>query len=87
VQLTPIPWRRATTFDQQVPSANSPCTKTTFFVFGGVWATGIRSVTLAVAREVDSEASIKNGGFGNNQSQLGYARVNGLRGGIPNIEA
>jgi len=30
------------TFDQQEPSANSPCTKTTFFVFGGVWALAIR---------------------------------------------
>jgi hypothetical protein len=26
------------TFDQQEPSANSPCTKTTFLVFGDVWA-------------------------------------------------
>ena len=26
------------TFDQQEPSANSPCTKTTFFVFGDIWA-------------------------------------------------
>ena len=30
------------TFDQQEPSANSPCTKTTFFVFGGVWALATR---------------------------------------------
>src|SRR6266508_4070748 len=37
VQLTPFCWRRAITFDQQEPSANSPCTKTTF-VFGDVWA-------------------------------------------------
>jgi hypothetical protein len=26
------------TFDQQEPSANSPCTKTTFLVFSDVWA-------------------------------------------------
>ena len=26
------------TFDQQEPSANSPCTKTTFFVFSDGWA-------------------------------------------------
>ena len=31
------------TFDQQEPSANSPWTKTTFFVFGDVWALAIRS--------------------------------------------
>ena len=42
VQLTPFGWRRAMTFDQQEPSANSPCTKTTFFVFGGVWALATR---------------------------------------------
>jgi hypothetical protein len=30
------------TFDQQEPSANSPCTKTTFLVFGGVWAPATR---------------------------------------------
>jgi hypothetical protein len=30
------------TFDQQEPSANSPCTKTTFFVFGGVCAIAVR---------------------------------------------
>jgi hypothetical protein len=30
------------TFDQQEPSANSPCTKTTFFVFGDVWARATR---------------------------------------------
>jgi hypothetical protein len=30
------------TFDQQEPSANSPCTKTTFLVFGEVWALAIR---------------------------------------------
>jgi hypothetical protein len=29
-------------FDQQEPSANSPCTKTTFFVFGEVWALATR---------------------------------------------
>ena len=29
------------TFDQQEPSANSPCTKTTFLVFD-VWALAIR---------------------------------------------
>ena len=42
VQLTPFCWRRAMTFDQQEPSANSPCTKTTFFVFGDVWALATR---------------------------------------------
>jgi hypothetical protein len=30
------------TFDQHEPSANSPCTKTTFLVFGDVWALAIR---------------------------------------------
>ena len=30
------------TLDQQEPSANSPCTKTTFFVFSNVWALAIR---------------------------------------------
>ena len=34
--------RRAITFDQQEPSANSPCTNTTFFVFGDVWALATR---------------------------------------------
>jgi len=28
--------------DQQEPSANSPCTKTTFFVFGDVWVLATR---------------------------------------------
>jgi hypothetical protein len=42
VQLTPFGWRRAMTFDQQEPSANSPCTNTTFLVFGGVWALATR---------------------------------------------
>src|SRR5438477_12838594 len=42
VQLMPFCWRRAMTFDQQEPSANSPCTKTTFFVFGDVWALATR---------------------------------------------
>src|SRR6476660_3451525 len=42
VQLMPFCWRRAMTFDQQEPSANSPCTKTTFLVFGEVWALAIR---------------------------------------------
>jgi hypothetical protein len=42
VQLTPFCWRRAMTFDQQEPSANSPCTKTTFLVFGDVWALATR---------------------------------------------
>jgi len=42
VQLTPFGWRRAMTFDQQEPSANSPWTKTTFFVFGDVWAMATR---------------------------------------------
>ena len=30
------------TFDQQEPSANSPCTKTTFLLFGAVWALATR---------------------------------------------
>jgi hypothetical protein len=30
------------TFDQQEPSAKSPCTKTTFFVFGDAWAPATR---------------------------------------------
>src|SRR5205814_10591281 len=34
VQLTPFCWRRAMTFDQQEPSANRPCTKTTFCADG-----------------------------------------------------
>src|SRR5258707_7530772 len=42
VQLTPFCWSRAMTFDQQEPSATSPCTKTTFFVFGDVWALATR---------------------------------------------
>src|SRR3954452_21163946 len=42
VQLTPFGWRRAMTLDQQEPSANSPWTKTTFLVFGGVWALATR---------------------------------------------
>jgi hypothetical protein len=42
VQLTPCRWRRAMTFDQQEPSANCPCTKTTFLVFGDVWALATR---------------------------------------------
>src|SRR6476660_6254236 len=42
VQLTPFGWRRAMTFDQQEPSANSPCTNTTFLVFGDVWALATR---------------------------------------------
>src|SRR6185436_4172389 len=42
VQLTPFGWRRAMTFDQQEPYANSPCTKTAFFVFGDVWAVATR---------------------------------------------
>jgi hypothetical protein len=29
-------------FDQQEPSANRPCTNTTFLVFGDVWAPAIR---------------------------------------------
>jgi hypothetical protein len=39
------------TFDQQEPSANSPCTKTTFFVFGDVWAlaTRLSNATAALA--------------------------------------
>src|SRR5882757_2453051 len=41
-QLTPICWRRAMILDQQEPSANSPCTKTTFFVFSDVWALATR---------------------------------------------
>jgi hypothetical protein len=40
--LTPFCWRRAITFDQQEPSANSPCTKTTFLAFGDVWALATR---------------------------------------------
>jgi hypothetical protein len=42
VQLTLFCWRRAMTFDQQEPSANSPCTKTTLLVFGDVWALATR---------------------------------------------
>src|SRR3954468_4258682 len=42
VQLMPFCWRRAMTLDQQEPSANSPCTKTTFFVFGEGWALATR---------------------------------------------
>src|SRR5262249_27570265 len=42
VQLILFCWRRAMTFDQQEPSANSPCTKTTFFVLGDVWALATR---------------------------------------------
>jgi hypothetical protein len=42
VQLTPICCRPAMTLDQQEPSAKSPCTKTTFLVFGAVWALATR---------------------------------------------
>ena len=42
VQLKPLCCSRAMTFDQEEPSANSPCTKTTFFVFGDVWAAATR---------------------------------------------
>jgi hypothetical protein len=45
VQLMPFCWRRAMTLDQQEPSANSPCTNTTFFVFSDVWALAIRLST------------------------------------------
>ena len=37
------------TFDQQEPSANSPCTKTTFLVFGEVWALARSILYLIVA--------------------------------------
>jgi hypothetical protein len=44
------------TLDQQEPSANSPCTKTTFFVFGDVWALATRlsrgTVALAAATPI-----------------------------------
>ena len=44
------------TFDQQEPSANSPCTKTTFLVFGDVWAlaTRLSSVKAALVAAVPS---------------------------------
>jgi len=45
------------TFDQQEPSANSPCTKTTFLVFGDVWALTTRlsrgRVALAAATPIN----------------------------------
>ena len=42
------------TFDQQEPSANSPCTKTTFSVFGDVWALATR-LSNATAADADFE--------------------------------
>jgi hypothetical protein len=42
VQLMPFCWRRAMILDQQEPSANRPCTKTAFLVFGEVWAMATR---------------------------------------------
>jgi hypothetical protein len=33
----PFFWRRGMIFDQEEPSANSPWTNTTFFVFGDGW--------------------------------------------------
>src|SRR4029077_17895824 len=57
VQLTPFCWSLAMTFDQQEPSANSPCTKTTFLVFGDVWALTTRlsrgRVALAAAAPIN----------------------------------
>jgi hypothetical protein len=51
------------TLDQQEPSANSPCTKTTFFVFGGVWALATRlssgTVALAAAAPINVRRFIK----------------------------
>src|SRR4029077_9708216 len=57
VQLMPFCWRRAMTFDQEEPSANSPWTKTTFFVFVDVWALATRlskgTAALAAAAPIN----------------------------------
>src|SRR5205085_8505611 len=45
VQLMPLCWRRAMTLDQQEPSANSPCTKTTLAAEGASLDLGARLVT------------------------------------------
>jgi hypothetical protein len=45
------------TFAQQEPSANSPCTKTTFLVFGNVWAVATR---LSKARAAFAAAALSN---------------------------
>src|SRR5580658_4160335 len=62
VQFTPCCWRRAITFDQQKPSANSPCTNTTFLVFGEVSALATRlssgRVTLAAEAAINARRFI-----------------------------
>jgi hypothetical protein len=40
--VDPLLLKAGVTFDQQEPSAKSPCTNTTFFVFGDVWALATR---------------------------------------------
>jgi hypothetical protein len=50
---------RAMTLDQQEPSANSPCTKTTFFVFSDVWALATRSSTGRAALAATAPISVR----------------------------
>jgi hypothetical protein len=47
------------TFDQQEPSANNQWTKTTFFVFSGVWALATRSSTGAAARAAMAPINVR----------------------------
>jgi hypothetical protein len=47
------------TFDQHEPSANSPCTKTTFLVFGDVWALAIRLSTGKVATAAAAPINVR----------------------------
>jgi hypothetical protein len=47
------------TFDQQEPSANSPCTKTTFFVFSDVWALATRLSTGKAATAAAAPINVR----------------------------
>jgi hypothetical protein len=47
------------TFDQQEPSANSPCTNTTFFVFGDVWAMATRLSTGKAATAAAAPINVR----------------------------
>jgi hypothetical protein len=47
------------TLDQQEPSANSPCTKTTFFVFGVVWALATRLSTGKAATAAAAPINVR----------------------------
>ena len=47
------------TLDQQEPSANSPCTKTTFFVFSDVWALATRLSTGKAATAAAAPINVR----------------------------